>query len=761
MPFWDGTTPGSFVSENLAGDTMATCQGVVDGIGHCSHGVVEQMLITDNVVLDSTGFQGPWYNTRMQRNHFENIAGQELADGVGQTSYFTFLDNTVFNSSSGVDMIHAGAWPAPLSLGRNVAIEGNTFVTSVTQFEVQTSKGQIYPGLSSAWMAGVLAPEDPSNDTYSTGLRMVGNTLLGSPGGREWGEQGQIVLKNWRHSLITQNTMVADTLFAFLAEDLPNSTNATTGSIDHNVFLSSTRPSFHDNLCESRSTADIDLLNGAAITVGNNAVIAKSYPSVLTDICLSVQDRTRLFREPVAASSTIDFETYRRHVVGTGFDEWDAMRARPSFDPAYLDDVLQVRPKYSLCAYGASKPGSCTDPDPDWDLYDNPRDNCTGVANPTQANADQDSAGDACDNCPTVASANQGNADGDATGDVCDSCTDTDGDGFGNPGFPANTCQVDNCPTIANPLQQDTDGDGVGNVCDGCTDTDGDGFGNPGFPANVCPVDNCPTILNALQQDADGDGIGNVCDTCTDTEGDGFGNPGYPANTCPVDNCTTVANANQWDCDNDGIGDACNDNCQIIVCSTSSEDGWISHSNANAYTTNSGATLITGDTKQVLKQVGYRSMMSFDTSAITSQGAVVSANLTVTPQNPSVTGSVGSGTSFTTLSVRMKNGTFGAASLESTPPPGDYDATPTGTLASTLGFPTVSNDTTARTVALTGTELTWINKTGKTQVRLQFNTEWDEDATSDQVLWKGGEAGSGTCSASDVRPRLTVVYTAP
>ena len=150
--------------------------------------------------------------------------------------------------------------------------------------------------------------------------------------------------------------------------------------------------------------------------------------------------------------------------------------------------------------------------------------------------------------------------------------TDTDGDGV---------CDViDNCPAVANPTQADADSDGIGDACDPCTDTDGDGFGNPGFPANVCATDNCPSVANPTQTDTDGDGEGDACDVCpldNPNDGDGDGVP-----TC-LDNCPTVANPTQSDLDNDGIGDYCDSSdagglslrrVQIVKSTKTGKDKW-------------------------------------------------------------------------------------------------------------------------------------------------------------------------------------------
>jgi len=128
---------------------------------------------------------------------------------------------------------------------------------------------------------------------------------------------------------------------------------------------------------------------------------------------------------------------------------------------------------------------------------------------PQDKDADKDTIADAQDNCPNVPNSDQSDVDDDGTGDVCDTCTDTDGDGYGNPGYPRNTCREDNCPDTENANQTDRDQDRVGDACDTCpqdplNDADNDG---------ICGgVDNCPSEYNPAQSDADADGTGDACE---------------------------------------------------------------------------------------------------------------------------------------------------------------------------------------------------------------------------------------------------------
>ncbi len=138
--------------------------------------------------------------------------------------------------------------------------------------------------------------------------------------------------------------------------------------------------------------------------------------------------------------------------------------------------------------------------DGDGDGIANNLDNCPGTANSLQEDSDSDNLGDACDNCPNTGNPGQADFDSDGIGDLCDTCTDSDGDSFGNPGFPLNTCPLDFCPGLPTAANLDRDGDLVGDECD-----------------------NCPDLANPDQADADSNGIGDLCQyLCGDADGTGI-----------------------------------------------------------------------------------------------------------------------------------------------------------------------------------------------------------------------------------------------
>ena len=193
---------------------------------------------------------------------------------------------------------------------------------------------------------------------------------------------------------------------------------------------------------------------------------------------------------------------------------------------AGLDELTGLDPDGTAPEIGAFV--FCQDSlDVDGDLVEVCYDNCPDVYNPEQEDSDHDGLGDSCDLCPTIANTEHQDLDNDGVGDECD--PDIDGDDILNEGdncpWVYNLDQedgdsdgsgdsCDNCELIYNPEQEDYDADGQGDSCDTCTDTDSDGYGDPGFPTNTCENDNCPTDYNPDQIDTEGDGQGDACDCC-------------------------------------------------------------------------------------------------------------------------------------------------------------------------------------------------------------------------------------------------------
>jgi hypothetical protein len=102
--------------------------------------------------------------------------------------------------------------------------------------------------------------------------------------------------------------------------------------------------------------------------------------------------------------------------------------------------------------------------------------------------------------CDPGTTAGESDADQDGVFAPCGlDCNDLDASVF--PGGPETCdCKDNDCNAGVDEGCPDTDGDGLKDACDTCTDTDKDGFGNPGFPANTCPTDNRPNVYNPKQR---------------------------------------------------------------------------------------------------------------------------------------------------------------------------------------------------------------------------------------------------------------------
>ena len=176
--------------------------------------------------------------------------------------------------------------------------------------------------------------------------------------------------------------------------------------------------------------------------------------------------------------------------------QWQELyNSKPNHLSSAIDLDEQTRKQLEVLGYvDLPKNASPETKDTDEDGILNEKDNCRLDANPDQKDSDGDTVGDVCDNCLYSANPKQEDSDGDKTGDVCDNCTDTDFDGYADPGYP-NTCEEDNCPAIFNPLQEDGDEDGVGDLCDEDDATDD----------RTGAVDPCPRI-SRLDRDGAGPG---------------------------------------------------------------------------------------------------------------------------------------------------------------------------------------------------------------------------------------------------------------
>lgn len=195
------------------------------------------------------------------------------------------------------------------------------------------------------------------------------------------------------------------------------------------------------------------------------------------------------------------------------------------------------------------------------DLSGGTSDDCDSNAVPDecQEDADSDSFIDPCDECPNdshkqvpgvcgCGQAESNDDDGDGTTDCLDTCTDTDSDGFGDPGYPANTCSEDGCPN--DPLKHEPGICGCGNV-DDVTDSDSDGVPDC---ADLCPGEDD-------QVDCNSNGIPDACEVPPAGTGSDCNSNGVP-DDCESDDCNTNGIADLCELD----GHDCNHNAVLDEC---------------------------------------------------------------------------------------------------------------------------------------------------------------------------------------------------
>lgn len=182
--------------------------------------------------------------------------------------------------------------------------------------------------------------------------------------------------------------------------------------------------------------------------------------------------------------------------------------------------------------------------------------------------------------------------------------------------------------------------------------------------------------------------------------------------------------------------------------SIAAEDGYILESsetsNKGGSATSTGSTVRAGD-DAADKQ--WRSILSFDTSTLPDNATIVSVEVRL--QRSGVTGT----SPFDThgaLWVDVKTGAYGNNNALAK---SDFEAASTSTQVTSLSNPLANGDWASGFFNSAG--LSGVNKVGRTQLKIRFNQDDNDDLSSDYMGFNAGEAATAS------RPVLIITYTVP
>jgi beta-lactamase superfamily II metal-dependent hydrolase len=182
--------------------------------------------------------------------------------------------------------------------------------------------------------------------------------------------------------------------------------------------------------------------------------------------------------------------------------------------------------------------------------------------------------------------------------------------------------------------------------------------------------------------------------------------------------------------------------------SLAAEDGYIQESSE---TSNKGGTAFsTGTTVRGGDDASdrqWRSILSFDTSSLPDNATIVSVELRL--QRSGVTGT----SPFDTHGALWADVKTGAYGNNNSLVKGDFEAASTATQVTSLSNPLNNGDWASGFFNSAG--MSAINKTGRTQVKVRFNLDDNDDLSADYMGFNSGEATSTS------RPVLIVIYTVP